>query len=374
MTFLEAWIGAVWGLCWCNWCISAFHIASRPNHSKLLLAHLFEAIHSVCQGKRCAVLLADSARNYMRTLPASRADSLRSGNTLSSRVYVHALAPLGKFMDDGCLALKRWHLAACSSKLNHQQSAKQTIQRSDYTGWMQETGFDMAKMSLGTDWGWCNYECQPFDRFSFAVMKLKWGGKMSGCRRDIELKPVSDPVHFQSKQRVVEFTRIVVTRRDGYHEATRTAAVNEKGAYDKLFHIWTAFLAALTLLQWDQVDSASDRIFKTWEWLKGGSKHGTPRTIQKRIVFSLPYVIRYPTLEIADNTNCFTEDSEHNGYTSGCVAWAVSMVSIFCSLNKVNRPIHPISTLRQFFLENGQKKAWSSPPGTWNCATQEVSV
>ena len=60
---------------------------------------------------------------------------------------------------------------------------------------------------------------------------------MSGCRRDIELKPVSDPVHFQSKQRVVEFIRIVVTRRDGYHEATRTAAVNEKGAYDKLFHI-----------------------------------------------------------------------------------------------------------------------------------------
>ena len=152
---------------------------------------------------------------------------------------------------------------------------------------------------------------------------------------------------------------------------TRTAAVNKKGAYDKLFHVWTAFLAALILLQCDQVDSESDRVFETrwkWEWLKDCSKYGTPRTIQKRVVLvCLPYVIRYRTPEsLPTGQNCFTKDSAHNGYTSRCVARAVSMVSIFCSLNKVNRPIHPISTLRQFFLEKGRKNAWSAPPGTWN--------
>ena len=102
------------------------------------------ALHGIdiMQGKRCAVLLADSARNYMRSWPAS---SMQSEGAHTPRVVSAPLCSQGKFMDDG-------HLAACNFSWAKDVKAAGHLWDVCWVktpGWMQENGFDMAKMILG---------------------------------------------------------------------------------------------------------------------------------------------------------------------------------------------------------------------------------
>ena len=221
----------------CFWCISAFIVASRPNHSNLVF---------VCPPAQ-SILSAVRASDVPSCWPippeitwelclqaVDTRRSVRVGltvwnlNWLSTSSCVHALVPLGKFMDDGCLALNRCNFAA-RSKLN-QQSATQTLDAKKRLHRM-DAG---ERLRHGQDVSWnrlrvVQLRMPDLWHFSFAVMKLKWGRKMPWCRKDIELTPLSDPVHFQSKQIVVEFIRFVVTCRDGYHEANKDRCREREG-------------------------------------------------------------------------------------------------------------------------------------------------